>query len=226
MIRALVLGGGSGIGAACVEILRNKHNLDVYSPDHKKVDVTNRFNLVDAVENNGPYHFVVYSAGINRLDWIKDIHNSEMCDIFDVNVFGFIRLLNVLELHQPAVRPHIVAISSDAAVRPMRTSIAYCASKAALDMAVKCAARELGPKGWRINAVSPGMTDETGMTEYIDKRVSEVRGWTKAEALAYETSQQPLGRRATTGEIAHIVADVLMGPDYLNGAIIPVNGGR
>jgi NAD(P)-dependent dehydrogenase (short-subunit alcohol dehydrogenase family) len=119
----------------------------------------------------------------------------------------------------------IVAVSSDAAERPMRTSIAYCASKAALNMAVKVAARELAPE-IRVNAVSPGMVSGTAMTEYIDDVVPEIRRWTPEAAARYEQSQIPAGRRATKDEVADLVYHTLCGPEYMTGSILTLNGGR
>jgi NAD(P)-dependent dehydrogenase (short-subunit alcohol dehydrogenase family) len=154
--------------------------------------------------------------------WIDEMSTRLAGCIYDVNVLGFMRVLRAA-VHTGC--RSIVAISSDAATRPMRTSMAYCASKAALDMCVKCAARELAPE-IRVNAVSPGMTLGTAMTEYIDKTVPAMRGWTPEEAWEYEHSQIPAGRRARPEEIAQVVYDVLVGPEYMTGSIVTINGGR
>jgi NAD(P)-dependent dehydrogenase (short-subunit alcohol dehydrogenase family) len=123
-------------------------------------------------------------------------------------------------------RPSIVAISSAAARRPMRTSTIYCATKAALDQAVRVMARELASAGWRINAVAPGKVMDTNMTRYVDAKVRELRGWTEEYAQAYEAASNALGMPAMPDAVAQVVLDVLFGPPSLNGAIIDVNGGR
>lgn len=120
----------------------------------------------------------------------------------------------------------MVVIGSDAAERPLRTSIAYCASKAGLHMAARVAAREKADDGWRVNVVAPGMTADTAMTLYIDTVVPGLRGWTDEEAMAYERQQGVVKRRASTLEIAEVVISTLEGPNYLNGTVITVNGGR
>src|SRR5262249_57588720 len=51
----------------------------------------------------------------------------------------------------------IVAISSIAGTLTHRYMSAYCASKAGVEMLVRCAADELGPLGIRVNAVRPGL---------------------------------------------------------------------
>ena len=108
----------------------------------------------------------------------------------------------------------------------MRTSAIYCASKAALEMAVRVASREYAPAGWRINAVAPGKVEHTPMTDYVDHRVMELRGWTMEEADDYELASTPLGRKVTKEEVAQVIEQVLFGPKAQTGEIVAVNGGR
>ncbi|ABD58664.1 FabG-like 3-oxoacyl-(acyl-carrier-protein) reductase [Mycobacterium phage PLot] len=241
MSRAWVIGGTSGIGKACAE--RLGEYMVTASTGLEEWDVRERGGAGRQLirELGYPTH-IVYAAGVNHLDWIGDgTYGHE--DVINVNLMGFLRLLDNLVLeggmgrlreghdsyrgeYPFGAKPNIVAISSDAAERPLRTSIGYCASKAGLNMAVRVAARELGPHGWRINAVSPGMTAPTGMSDYIDKRVPEVRGWTQIEAAQYEAQQEVVPGRIDPREVAEVVFDVLTGPNHLNGSIITINGGR
>ena len=230
MATVLVVGGTSGIGLAVVNML-NGLGVTTFAPEKGQLNVKAAKTIIQtylAASGHAITH-MVYSAGINELCWIKDIDDyhsgnyTNFTRVLDVNVTGFARVLGSLIGYHPL--ESVVAISSDAATRPMRGSLMYCASKAALDMAVKCAARELAPET-RVNAVAPGMTDGTVMQEYIDKAVPEFRGWTPEAARSYENSQNPMGRRATTDEIAHAVVDVLFGPEYMTGTIVTVNGGR
>lgn len=222
-MKVWVIGGTSGIGSAIsAECWYNGYQSISTGTE---VDVRYPFGLKDIIDRNDGFDAIVYSAGINRLMHIKSTDMKQVEEIFTINVFGFMNLLRVLENSKTKTKTtSVLAISSDAATRPMRTSIAYCSSKAALDMAVRCAAREIAPV--RVNAISPGMTAGTAMTKYIDETVPEMRGWTPQEALDYETSQIPMKRRASPMEIAKIAVAVLTGPAYLTGAIIPVNGGR
>lgn len=218
------VGAGSGIGLASAEaLLRNGH--DVTITGKSDADVRNYPALEGKVERCGPFGGVVYSAGINELNWMKDLRLSDMEYIFSTNVFGFTNVMRAM-LNGQDVPARVVVVTSDAAVRPMRGSLAYCASKAALDMAVKVAARELGPTGWRVNAVAPGMTEPTEMQKVLDAAIPEFRGWTPDEALAYELGSNPLGRRAHTMEVADLIASVIDMPDYVNGSTFTINGGR
>jgi len=236
-VKGWVIGGSSGIGKACAK--RLGEYMVTVSTDLGQPwdwDVRNPLEPNFIRDLGFPTH-IVYSAGINRLSWIGDGYPDAHMDVIDTNLVGFIRLMDCLVevgssywkdlgSYPFEVRPSIVAISSDAAERPLRTSIGYCASKAGLNMAVKVAARELGPYGWRINAVSPGMTEPTGMQEYIDQRVPEVRGWSPEQAMEYERSQEVVPGRINPEEVAEVVYQTLLGPKHLNGSIITINGGR
>ena len=107
----------------------------------------------------------------------------------------------------------------------MRGSVAYCASKAALNAAVRVMARELAPLH-RINAVAPGMVEDTPMTDYIDRNLPEFRGWALEYVAEYERQNTPSGRRATKSEVAETIVWVLFGPEQMTGAILDINGGR
>lgn len=229
MDRLWVVGGG-GIGTAVLE--RSRLNNCYVEMTGTSVDVRD-FNALKSFLRNHtkkePFKYVVFTAGVNELAWVRDLNKSQVLDHYETNVVGFTNLLSALFWYNgqgKAEPPRVVAISSDAARRPMRASLPYCASKAALDMAVRCAARELGPDGWRINAVAPGMTAPTGMSESVDAQVREIRGWTDEEALKYENEQAVIQRRAAPEEVAQVVCQVLFGPDYVNGSIFEINGGR
>jgi NAD(P)-dependent dehydrogenase (short-subunit alcohol dehydrogenase family) len=171
---------------------------------------------------NGPFDAIIYSVGVNRLDWLQDIDIRDMTAMYEINVGGLVRVLQAC----PEAK-RVVVVGSDAAWRPMRTSLAYCASKAALEMAVKVIARERASDDFAINIVAPGMTNDTEMTKYVDERVLEVRGWSQSYAREYEASQRGNTRRAEPYEVAEVVLSTLtLDTPYLNGATIAVNGAR
>lgn len=226
-----VIGGYSGIGAATVvHLAKTDRKVFVTGADDCDVRDPMRVESVCQAFLGDPDPAlagveIVYCAGINGLARIGNLDMEEVQDIYEVNVLGFINLLDLLR--GMSVRDvRMVVVTSDAAVRPMRTSIAYCSSKAALNMAIKCAARELAKDGWRVNGVAPGMTEGTEMTRYIDATVPDLREWTPQEAAQYETSQMVIKRRAMRSEVAQLIEMVLDAPDYLNGDIITLNGGR
>lgn len=230
----LVFGASSGIGEAVLKAMNDQDDYStILHPTRSQLDVSD----AKAVERwffrrSGSLYawrgiHVVYSAGVNYLEWIGRIDPDKMAEVINTNLCGFISVLNGLRRHtHPDTRVRVVSISSDAAVRPMRTSIAYCASKAGQEMAMRVAARELGGSGWSINSVAPGMTEGTGMTAYVDKRVPEVRGWSAEYAAEYERQQAVQSERILRDDVAKLVMSVLRMPRSVNGATFTINGGR
>lgn len=180
-------------------------------------------DLALEIERADPTH-VVYGAAINKLAWTQQISMHDFHEIMEVNVLGFVYLLQALIAR--GVPCSVVALTSDAAWRPMRASLMYCTSKAALEMAVRVASRELAEFGWRINAVAPGKVADTPMTRSVDEQVLQLRGWTKEFANAYEQSSSAIKRAVTKEEVAEVVISTLFGPAAQTGQVIAVNGGR
>lgn len=214
---------------------------DIFQTD-TDVDVTSPEALdfyLDKVMDSAPETGVdiVYCAGINMLDAIMAVDEVDLHNTFDVNVMGFIRLMRAVANKFPKPdesvyrqlenqsRVNMVAVASDAARTPMRNSIAYCASKAALVQAVRVAARELAPFV-RVNAVSPAIIEGTPMTINVDAEVQRQRGWTMLQALEYERKTIPMGRRCTAHEVAQLVLNTLEGPIFMTGSNIEITGGK
>lgn len=108
----------------------------------------------------------------------------------------------------------VVNISSGAALRARPGGGPYASSKAALEMATRAAALELGPYGIRVNAVSPGFVA-------VDSECNPV-----APEYAAAVSANPLGRPGTPADIAHAVCWIA-GEDaaWITGEILRVDGG-
>lgn len=221
MSRTLILGGGSGIGRAIQQALYPTSS--THTPTQEMIDVTEPSSIAKCLHDQGRFDHVVFSVGIQTIEKLGDVHHAS--SIVETNLVGFINVVNELAYTQPLYPTSIVAIVSDASRVAMRGSIAYCASKAGLAHAVRCAAREMAP-AWRVNGVSPGVVDDTPMTNYIDAAVPKIRGWTTEQTREYERSMIPMGRRATKEEVADLVLSVLYGPEYLTGAIIEMTGGK
>lgn len=224
--RLWVLGGTSGIGETVYQRIwqrpafeyAHKYGIEDFNATYKAPIR----KLLD--EGNRPTD-VVFSVGINRLDWINKIKLEDFLEVYKTNVYSFLSLIRVLD-EEGAGPVNIVAVTSDAAWRPMRTSAIYCGSKAALEMTVRVASREYAPKGWRINAVAPGKVEDTDMTRYVDRRVLQLREWSPESAENYERQSSPIGRKVTRDEVAEVIEAVLMGPAAQTGEIVAVNGGR
>ena len=222
----LVVGGRSGIGAKVVEVLEiDARDLYVTAPDPMDLDITNELQIQDYLEAEGPFSHIVYTPGVARLKWAKDLRMDDYVEDFKVNAFGFGLLLAEHRRNHPDYNFSAVAIVSDAMYNPMRGSTTYCASKAALAGIIRNLAREWAPH-CRVNGVAPAIVADTPMTNYIDATVPGFRGWDPEKAAAYEASLLPMGRRITKVEVAQVVRDVLFGPAYQTGTIVDITGGK
>jgi len=95
-------------------------------------------------------------------------------------------------------------------------ALAYAAAKGGLISLTKAMAKELAPKGVRVNCVSPGLI---GQTSFHDR-------YTPRETFEAAEKTVPMGRAGTPEEVARVIA-FLSGPDsaYLVGETVEVNGG-
>lgn len=180
--------------------------------------------MVTALNVADPTH-IVCTAGINVPEG-NDMDPSEWYqEHFLVNVVGPMRLLEAWAVgrkREHANLPgHYVAISSNSAVIPRSKSAAYCASKAALSMALRVKAREAlgGDKGYIVYGYEPGLLAGTPMTQKTEDDfpgvpLHRMRG----EALAQGVRASHLA--------AQIVAGLLVPGASLNGATIRYDGGE
>lgn len=232
--KCLVIGGSRGIGQA---IAKHLMECDCHR-SIKIVGLTQGLDLglmpsamrfeVDMFLMSGGTH-IVYNSGLNCLLPLNEMNASRAHEVMNVNFWGWVHALEAFAnvanqgTHSDL---RMVGVSSVAARVPMTHSTIYCASKAAMTMAGRCAARELGPLGATVNMVSPGPTEGTDMTEYVRKTVPSMRGMTPDEAEAYQLAAIPIRRRVTVDEVAHAVHFLLSaGATGINGTDISVSGG-
>lgn len=220
----LVIGASThgGIGEDIAYTARFNKGMLVHAPSPEELDVTDDVETAKYIAEFGPYSHVVYCAGIQKLGKINELSIHDVRDVFDVNVIGFINVLQALVNTQQQGR--VCAVSSLAGRTAMRGSIAYCASKAALNHAVRCAARELG-SNWQITAVVPGTVADTPLTESVDQQVMRMRNWDHEELIKQERMRQPFGRRIYKNEVSFTVLSILLGAPTITGAIIDIAGG-
>jgi NAD(P)-dependent dehydrogenase (short-subunit alcohol dehydrogenase family) len=232
---ALVIGGASGIGWATAKALaadgcrvtvadRNADGArdraaELGAPHSAApVDVTDEasvralFALFDDV---GALDIVVNCAGFGSLGLITELAVDDFRAVVDVCLNGsFI----VAKYAGQRLRDggSLVSISSLNGRQPAIGMSAYCAAKAGLSMLTQVAALEMGPRGIRVNAVSPGFV-ETPLTEGSSAIPGLVEDYVENTAL---------GRAGQPEEIADAVVFLCSAKaSWLTGEVLDLNGG-
>jgi 3-oxoacyl-[acyl-carrier protein] reductase len=171
-----------------------------------------RFGRVDGLINSaGVTKFVAATRldGLNAQDWQ---------DIYAVNVIGAYQMIRACV---PAMKKQghacVVNISSMSGLNGLGSSIAYAASKGALNTLTLSLARALAPE-IRVNAVCPGMIE----TRWHRARFDEA-GYARFKA-DYE-SRVPLAKAATPEDVAQCAVWLMEGADQVTGEMIKVDGG-
>jgi NAD(P)-dependent dehydrogenase (short-subunit alcohol dehydrogenase family) len=239
--RALVIGGGSGIGLASARLLardgalvtisgRTASTLDAaaaaladegLSVRTAPADALNAADVAAAVEaaaNGGALDAAVVVPGGGSIKPVLLYGDDEFSREVDLNVRPV--YLTLKYAGQAMVRNKsgsFVAISSTAADFSARYLASYSAGKAAVDQLVRVAANELGEFGVRVNAVRPGLT-----------RTPTTQGtFTNRPMLEAFLASQPIGRPGEADDIAQAVR-YLLGPEsaWVTGQLFTVDGGH
>jgi NAD(P)-dependent dehydrogenase (short-subunit alcohol dehydrogenase family) len=223
-MRALVVGGASGIGAALVA----RHRADgvpvvVWDVTGER-DVTCDISEPDAVDramnetlDAGPApDLICVCAGIGHAGMLTEATARDWDHVMGVNAKGpWLVMRAAANALIPTGAPgSIVATTSVSAHLVDRNMGLYCASKAALTMIVKVAAAEWAASGIRVNAVAPGVTD-TPMLGGTPPGTS----W-----LGPIESRTPLGRLGEPAEVADAIV-ALHGLGWVTGQVLDADGG-
>ena len=240
--KIIIIGASSGIGkqtavvlaslgARVILVARREDKLqevlaELEGTDHSfyAADIS-KLTEIDALfktikENYGAVDGLVYCAGVNTILPLLQLKPDKLQGTFVVNFFAFV------ETVRQATRRgrfnegmRIVTVSSNAAIRGDKAHTAYSASKAAMNAAVRCMAKELADKGICINAVAPAVTN----TEIYRQYSANSGGVSESEKALLE--RQYLGL-IEPEDVANAVAFLLSpAARMMTGATISVDGG-
>jgi 3-oxoacyl-[acyl-carrier protein] reductase len=220
---AVVTGGASGIGQAVAELLSARGVqvavLDLHGGI--RTDVSDPISVEAAVaevrRTLGPVGILVNAAGVPAGGPIRDdAYVSAWHAALDVNLTG--TMLMVRACLDDLVRDgagRIVNIASTEGLAAARLTGPYTVSKHGVIGFTRSLAVDLGRSGVTANCVCPGAT-LTGMTAVIPEE----------DRATFARRRIPIGRYGRPEEIAFMVV-ALTTPEasFVNGAIIPVDGG-
>jgi meso-butanediol dehydrogenase/(S,S)-butanediol dehydrogenase/diacetyl reductase len=222
----VITGAGSGIGAACVDVL-SAAGAKVIGWDLSDangcvpVDVS-QWEAVESAARQieskyGKLDVLVNCAGVITPNVpAQDVENSDYTKNFNVNVMGVVHASKALyPLLCKSDTPAVVNIASQAALVSLPSQTAYSASKGAVTALTRAFAIDWAPQGIRVNAICPGFTATPmamgQMTPELDAAVSR---------------RVPLGRIFQPVEMAHAVEFLASSKaSAITGVVLPVDGG-
>jgi 3-oxoacyl-[acyl-carrier protein] reductase len=223
---AIVTGGASGIGRATAELLAAQ-GVRVAVLDRKAVDggitvdVSDEASVsraVDGVRSTlGPVDILVNAAGVAAGGALDDPgYVDAWREALAVNLTGTLHMVRACR--DDLVRRgegRIVNVASTEGLGAARHTGPYTVSKHGVVGLTRSLAVELGRRGVTANCVCPGAT-LTGMTAPIPAEARD----------RFARRNIPVGRYGRPEEIAHmIVALTAVEASFVNGAVIPVDGG-
>ncbi|XP_045212985.1 L-xylulose reductase-like [Mercenaria mercenaria] len=232
--RALVTGGGRGIGKSIAQALL-KCGAEVIILDKIEADLQ-KFkeeepsiiplpcDLCDwdatrkAVESVGPVHLLVNSAGVAVLTPFVDVKKSELDWVFSVNFQAIVNVSQVVAkgMIDRGEGGAIVNISSMTTNVAFSEHTSYTSSKGAVDSLTKIMALELGPHQIRVNAIHPTIV-LTDMGKIA---------WEEPKKRMKYVVRTPMGHLAEPTDIAdgavYLLSDMAK---MVNGTILHIDGG-
>jgi len=243
--RVIVTGAASGMGRATAHLFADEgarvavvdlqpervlavtdEIRDVHGPD-AAVDVVCDVSDHDAlkamvatvVDRLGGIDIVINNAGVSLVTSAfqdEDDYEANWARTLDINLTAHSRLIRLALPHlRAAGGGRIVNVASTESIVTTAGLAAYAASKAGVVGLTKSFAVELGRHGLTVNCICPGPIN-TGMTANIDDQSKEI----------YAKRRVPLRRYGDPEEVAQMTVSLcLPAASFLNGAVIPVDGG-
>ncbi len=245
---AIITGSATGIGAACaarlaslgarvvvnctksvaeaeetIAAIRNAGGEALLVQANVAEDSDCRRMATETLAKWGRIDILVNNAGTTRFaDHAKlDLLSADdFIAIYRVNVIGAYQMVRACEPHLRASGfGRVVNVSSIAGVLGVGSSIAYAASKGALNTMTKSLARSLAPE-IRVNAVCPGFV---GTRWFADQFGPEAY----ARIVEHNTNAVPLHRAATAEDVAETVAFFCgEGARHVTGETLLIDGGH
>jgi NAD(P)-dependent dehydrogenase (short-subunit alcohol dehydrogenase family) len=215
-IHVLVVGRSPQRGEKTVAEIRSAGGeADFISSDLKDASSARQVARRAVELGSGHVDILINNAGIFPFGATEETTEELFDNVYSLNVkVPYFLVAELAPLMAKKGKGAIVNVSTMVADYGVSGMSLYGSSKAAINLLTKAWAAEYGPRGVRVNAVSPGPTRTEG---------TEAMG----EALEQLAAQAPAGRPATADEIAEAI--VFLATDrssFVHGAKLAVDGGR
>ena len=193
--RVLVVGGGSGIGAAIAEAFRSEGAAEVLTADLRSadltLDVTDEASVQAAAATAGPIDVLVNSAGILTESPLAEIRLAQWRQTIEVDLTGiFLTCRYVVPGMVDRGWGRVINVASQLGIKGGVGLTHYSAAKAGVIGLTKALALEVAPAGVLVNAIAPGPI-ETPLVDGISEE------WKVAKRR-----ELPLGRFGLAHEVA------------------------
>jgi len=215
-----ITGGTRGVGLAVANLFHARgeavavcaQSLPAHRPDgilHYRADVRSREMLksfvATIVERLGALDVFVNCAGVSRWKPVGEIDEPFVHEVIETSLLGTLWGCAAAAAEMRA-GGCIVNVSSLAGKRGSANNSAYCAAKFAVNGMTQALAKELGPRGIRVNAVCPVYVETASILSALAEPASPARGEPVHAYLASFTSRETaLGRLPSADDVAEAV---------------------
>lgn len=219
----------SKLGAKVIAVARNAEALKetvslmdgndnaYYVFDLKKIDEIETL-VKTIVSEHGKLDGLVHCAGIATMRPLKMTTYEFLHDMMLVNFYSFVELTRVYSNKKNNNGGSIVVMSSIASQSGDKSKTAYCASKAAIDGAVKVLSKELASKNIRVNSIVAGFIKTDMYERYIEQAGEDL-----ANDLVLNRQFLGFGKPVDIANaIAYLLSDA---SEFVTGTGMVVDGG-
>jgi 2-keto-3-deoxy-L-fuconate dehydrogenase len=239
----IVTGGGSGIGAAIVELFAaagaTVHSADIQLDKAEAIKAASAYPerihvhacdiadgnavtaMVAAILATGPVDILINNAGVGMVGTITQTQEADLDRLYQVNVKGTFCMTQALMPHFLQKKQGVIVnMASICGLVGVPDRFAYCMSKFAIVGMTKAMAMDHAKDGIRVNCICPGRI----VTPFMMQRINE---YPDPDSIRADMdASQPMGRMGSPQEVATVALYLASdAASFVTGACESVDGG-